>query len=233
MSFSYFQFMKSAAFLIGVLILSNGFSQKIIESKLLPCKGEIGSNIYRDRIISQTRFGDSLLLEIGFIANCAVEFSPVLTSKSDTLFLELTNVSEAYAMCDCCYNMLFYILDTTDYSSHKLFVNQKEFKLSKSRYIDFPTNEKISRKLLKNETNAQGLKVGYWGHKTKHGYYIYYYGDGSVVKNYAVWEKFFNDKKELETVSILLITPDITESYYVTLGKKHYLEIVAEIEATR
>ena len=223
--------MKSAAFLICILILSNGFSQKLIDYKLLPCNEIVGHHLYRNRIISQTKSGDSLILEIGFIANCAIEFSPTLSSRNDTLFLDLTNISEIYAACDCCYNMLFYIADTTDNSSYNLLVNKEEFKFSKSRYIDFPPRE-VSKKLLKNQTNKEGKRIGYWKVKTKNGYYIAYYDNGSTYQNHPVWKKGFNSKNELTGVGIFKVAKDGTnEIYYTVVETEEYLSIIAEIEA--
>ncbi len=222
--------MKSAAFLICALILSNGFSQKLIDYKLLPCKEAIGSNIYKDRIISQTRSGDSLFLEIGFTHNCAAEFSPSLTSRHDTLFLELPNISEASAGCTCCFTLLLSVFDTSG-KSYKLFVDETEFPYSKSRYIDFPPRE-IPKKLLKNKTDKEGKRIGYWKVETKNGYSIYYFGDGSTYKNHAVWRKNFNSANELTGVHIFKVARDGTmEIYYMVIETEKYLEIITEIEA--
>lgn len=222
--------MKSAAFLICILILSNGFSQKLIGYKLLPCQEAIGHNIYKDRIISQTCSGDTLLLEIGFTQNCAAELSPSLTSRNDTLFLELSNISEIYAACNCCYTMLLFILDTSGHA-YKLFVNETEFPYSKSRYIDFPPRE-VSKKLLKNETNPNGQKIGYWKTETKNGYSISYFGNGSTYKNHPVWRKSFNSKGELREVGIFKVALDETnEIYYMVIEVEEYLKVITEIEA--
>lgn len=222
--------MKSAAFLICILVLSNGFSQKLIGYKLLPCKEAIGHNIYKDRIISQTCSGDTLLLEIGFTQNCAAELSPALTSHNDTLFLELPNISEAYSACDCCYTMLLSIFDTSGHA-FKLFVNETEFPYSKSRYIDFPPRE-VSKKLLKNETNPNGQKTGYWKTETKNGYAISYFGDGSTYKNHPVWRKSFNSENELTGINIFKVALDETnEIYSMAFDAEEYLKIITEIEA--
>ena len=222
--------MKTILLIIGLFFSAGTFSQKLVGSKLMPCKDAIGHNIYRNRIISEKRSGDSLIFEIGFVDNCAAELAPALTSRNDTLFLELPNISEAYAACNCCFTMLFYISDVAD-RPYKLFVDSMEFAYSKSRYIDFPPNEKIPEKQLKNQRNATGKRIGYWKVENKYGYTISYYGDGSTPNNSSIWRKSFNSENKLEEFSMLKITPDITESFHMFFGAEEYLKIIAEIEA--
>ncbi len=222
--------MKHLLLSILFLQLFTSNAQELVSFKILPCKEAIGHNIYQNRIISQIRSGDTLLLEIEFIANCAVELSPTLSSRNDTLFLELTNVSEIYAACDCCYNMLLSIFDPSG-KSYKLFVDETEFPYSKSRYIDFPPRE-IPKKLLKNKTDKEGKRIGYWKTETKNGYSIAYFGNGSTYKNHPVWRKNFNAANELTGVNIFKVARDGTmEIYYMVVETEEYLRIITEIEA--
>lgn len=222
--------MKLLPLSILFLQLFTSKAQELVNFKILPCKEAIGHNIYKDRIISQTCSGDTLLLEIGFTQNCAAELSPALTSHNDTLFLELPNISEAYAACDCCYTMLLSILDTSGHA-FKLFVNETEFPYSKSRYIDFPPRE-VSKKLLKNETNPNGQKIGYWKTETKNGYTISYFGNGSTYKNHPVWRKSFNSEDELTGINIFKVALDETnEIYSMAFDVEEYLKVITEIEA--
>lgn len=224
--------MKTILLIIGIIFSPGVFSQKLIGSKLLPCKQAIGHNIYRNRIISEERSGDSLVLEIGFVHNCSAVFAPALTSRNDSLFIELPNISEVYAACDCCFSMLFYISGMAD-RPYTLFVDSTEFVYSKYRYIDFPPNEKIPENQLKNERNMAGKRIGYWKVEFEKRYSISYYGDGSTPNNLSIWRKSFNAENKLEGFSMLKITPDITESFHMSFDAEEYLRILAEIEATR
>ena len=220
--------MKSIFGVFLILACTNCFSQKLVSSRLLPCNKTIGQDIYNRRIISQKLSHDTLYLEVGFVHNCAAILESELNVSNDSLFLNLENVSEAYAACNCCYTMLFILIDVPN-SSYKLFIDSAEYKFAKSKYIDFPPRE-IPKKLLKNKTNDEGKKIGYWKIKTKHGFLISYYGDGSTLNNSALWIKKLNTKNEVASVSILRITPDVKESYNAVLDKDFYLKILAEIE---
>jgi hypothetical protein len=220
--------MKSILSLLYFLSFTYCFSQELLSSKLLPCNETIGQDLYNRRIISQKLSHDTLFLEVGFVHNCAAILKSELKVNNNSLFLNLENVSEAYEACNCCYTMLFTIIDVPN-SSYKLFIDSTEYKLSKSKYIDFPPRE-ISKKLLKNETNAEGKKIGYWKIKTQHGFTISYYGDGSAYNNRSLWKKEYKTKNELVSVSILRIRPDVIESYNAEIDKDFYLKIIAEIE---
>lgn len=195
----------------------------------MPCDEPIGHDIYNRRIVSQKSSHDTLILEVSFVHNCAAELEAELKATNDSLFINLENVSEVYAACNCSYSMFFMLTEVQD-SCFKLFVDSTAYKFSKSKYINFPPN-KINKKLLKNKTNSDGKKIGYWKIKTKYGVIISYYGDGSTFNNYSLWRKKLNKKNEVVSVSILKITPDPMESYHMILERDSYLKIISEIEA--
>jgi hypothetical protein len=218
--------MKPILSLLFLLALTNCFSQKLISSRLLPCNN-YAENIYRKRIASQRLSHDTLYLEINFEANCSADLERSLRSISDSLFIDLEDVTEIHAACNCCYSMLFTITGIQD-SKYKLFVNNREFKFSKSKYIDVPPRN-IPKKLLKNELTADSLKVGYWKIKGKKGnYYIAFYGNGSSKNNYPIWIKYYNKKKEVTDVSV---KSEEEEDYSIGINPRMYEEILKEKEA--
>jgi|GEM_PF-3145518 len=219
--------MKSILSLLFFLSSICGFSQELISSELLPCS-IYWEDIYRERIASQRFSHDTLYLEVNLSANCAVQFKPTLKSSNDSLFIELKNTSEIYDACNCCYTMLFTITGVQN-SSFKLFINNKEFIFSKSKYIDIPPRN-IPKELLKNEFTIDSLKKGYWKIEgIKGNYHIVFFGNEPSKENEPIWIKSFNKKGELTSVSVAAEKP--TDHYSIGINLRMYEQILNEIAA--
>lgn len=225
MSFSYFQFMKSAAFLIGILILSNGFSQKIIEYKLLPCKEPVGNTqFFNQGILSQKSENETFRIQIGLIDNCSFELQPSASIENDTLKINLENISKTTVFCGCYFKVDLVLSEVKD-SFNVILVNNEPVTSIKSKYIDFPPNDPIHKKWVKNKSDSRGNKIGYWRIREKSGfYYISYFGDGSFFENTPLWTKYFSNKNELFSLRINLHAND-----GLTFSKKQYELILKEI----
>ncbi|WP_341905006.1 hypothetical protein [Fluviicola taffensis] len=207
-----------------ILACTNCFSQKLVSSQLLPCYA-FGEVIFKERIASQRFSYDTLYLEINLSANCAAQFKSTLKSTNDSLFIELKNISEIYDACDCCYTMLFTITEMQD-SIFKLFIDQQEFRFSKSKYIDVPPRN-IPKELFKNELTKDGLKVGYWKIKGQNGnYYNVFYGNDPNQDDNPLWVKSFNKKGELTSISVRAGKP--TDHYSINVNLRKYEEILNE-----
>lgn len=219
--------MKSILNLLFLLAFTSCFSQKLVSYKLLPCHA-IGEVTLRERIASQMVSQDTLYLEINFSDNCDVDLKPIFHSGKDSLFIDLKNVSDIYAACDCCYSMLFTIAGVPD-SSFTLILNNKELKFSKSQYIDVPPRT-IPKEWCKNEVNSDGLKIGYWKTRSKKtgNTYIFYYGDGSKRGNPVLWGKVYSKKGRLTSVSVTI--EEGSESYLYDIGLRMYEQILQENE---
>jgi hypothetical protein len=216
--------MKSILSLLFLLACTNYFSQKLVLSRLLPCN-IFGEVIFKERIASQRFSNDTLYLEINLSANCAAQFKSTLQSNNDSIFIELKNISETHDACDCCYTMLFTIAEVQN-PSYTLFINDKQFKFSKSRYIHFPPLY-IPENLVKNESDASGNKIGYWLVKPANGkFYFSYYGDGTYPENKPQWTKCFSKTNELENVSVLL-----DNGFTHHFEKNQYERIIEQITA--
>ena len=217
--------MKPILSLLFLLALANCFSQKLVSSKLLPCYA-MGEVIFKERIASQRMSQDTLFLEVNLSAYCDVDLKATLQSSHDSLFIDLKNVAEVFSICDCCYTMLFTITEVQN-PSFTLFINNKKFKFSKSRYADFPPLQ-IPENLVKNESDASGKKIGYWGIKTKNGnYYLCYYGDGTSPDNEPLWKKCFSKKNQLDYVEVLLDSGE-THSFDTIQYERIMKEIAVE-----
>ncbi|MGV3609842.1 MAG: hypothetical protein ACO1N0_02765 [Fluviicola sp.] len=219
--------MKFFLSLLFLLAFANCFSQKLVSSKLLPCHA-IGEVTLRERIASQTFSHDTLYLEINFTHNCDIDLEPSLHAGNDSLFIDLKNVSNIYAACNCCYSMVFTIAGVTD-SSYKIFVNDREFHFSKSRYVDVPPRN-IPKEWCKNEINSEGLKIGYWKTRIKKtgNTHLFYYGDGSKKDNPILWGKVYSKKGVLTSVAITI--EEGSESYLYDIGLRMYEQILQENE---
>ena len=215
--------MKSILSLLFLLAFASCFSQKLVSYKLLPCSN-YWEDTYKERIASQRFSHDTLYLEISIKANCDVDLKPTIQSKRDSLFIDLKNVSQVYALCECCYTMLFTITGVQN-PSFTLFVNNKEFRFCQSKYISVPPRN-IPKELLKNELTIEDLKKGYWKTKLDHGNYdIEYYGSEPSKDRYPLWSKAFNKKGELTAVTISI------EGYLIDVSPRMYEEILKEQEA--
>ncbi len=217
--------MKSAAFLICALILSNSFSQKLIDYKLLPCNEPIGNTqILNQGILAQKWENDTFQIQIGFIDNCSFELKPSALIKNDTLKLNLENVSGTMAFCGCYFKVNLALSEITD-SFNVVVVNNQPFKSIKSKYTDFPPNEPIPKKWVKNKLDNKGNKIGYWRIKGINGfYYISYFGDGSFPGNGPLWTKCFSNNNKLFSLELNLHAND-----NLTFSQKQYELILKEI----
>lgn len=216
--------MKSVIYILFIFAFTDCFSQNLISSKLLPCNN-YWEDIYRERIAIQKFSNDTLYLEINFKANCSADLNPVFKSISDSLFIDLKNISEIYAACDCCYSMLFTITNISN-TSYRLFVNNQEFTYSKSKYLAVPPRN-IPKELLKNEFTADGSKIGYWKTKVDNGnYYIEYYGDRPSKDQYPLWIKSFNKKGEVTSITVT----EAKNEYLIDVNPRIYEEILREQE---
>lgn len=216
--------MKSILSLFFALALTSCFSQKLVSSKLLPCN-HFSEDVFRERIASQRFSQDTLYLELNFSANCDADLKPTLKSVSDSLFIDLKDISQIHAACNCCYSMLFTIAGISN-PSYTLFVNNREFTFSKSRYIDVPP-QTIPKELLRNELTADGLKVGYWKIKgQKDSYHHVFYGNKPLKDNQPLWIKSFNRKGELTSVGVSIVKP--SETYSIDIPITLYEHILKE-----
>lgn len=217
--------MKSAAFLICILILSNGFSQKLIAYKLLPCHEPIGnSQIFNQGILFQKLENDTLRIKIGLIENCSFELKPSAFIKNDTLKLNLENVSETMAFCGCYFKVDLCLSEIKD-SFKLVVVNNRPFESIKSKYVDFPPNDPIPKKWFTNQSDEKGNKIGYWRIKgINKFYYISYFGDGSFPGNEPFWIKCFSKNNELFSLEL-----NLQANNGLNFSKKQYELILKEI----
>lgn len=225
----YFQYMKSIAFLILLVLSLRVYSQELVRYKLFPCKEPLGNTLlYQQGVFSNSTSNDSTLLKIGFVHNCGSSLKPQVISRGDTLFLMLENTSDIYTSCDCYFKMdLIFAHTPTPFRA--VVIDQRVSTLIQSKYIDFPPNERIPKKQIRNKTNEKGLKTGYWRIKGTRGfYYISNYGDGNTFENTPLWIKCYSDKNEL--ISFELATGP-NEGY--SLAPKQYELILKEISEER
>jgi hypothetical protein len=216
--------MKSVVYLLFLFAFNYCFSQNLISSKLLPCNN-YWEDIFRERIAVQKFSGDTLYLEVNLKANCSADLKPVFKSISDSLFIDLKDISEIHTACNCCYSMLFTIANIRN-NSFKLFLNNQEFTYSKSKYLAVPPRN-IPKELLKNEFTADGLKIGYWKTKVDKGnYYIEYYGNKPSKNQYPLWIKSFNKNGEVTSI----IVTEVKDEYLIDVNLRMYEEILREQE---
>jgi len=215
---------------LSILFLMQLFStgaQKLVRFETIQCKDPIVYfQIIHNRLISQKIQGDSLTFTIGFTHNCAFDpKEPVFSLKNDSLYLQTNGLSESYAACECYFTMNFTLAEMAD-TIKTLIVDQQPLIRVKSKYIDFPKDEPIAKKLIKNKTDKQGRKVGYWIYRNQYGVYsIANYGDGSNYKNHFLWKKTFLDTTK-ELMSIDLYCPENT---LISIDKPQYVKILSEI----
>ncbi|WP_341905003.1 hypothetical protein [Fluviicola taffensis] len=219
--------MKHLFLILFLLQFFSANAQKLVNFETIQCKDPIVYfQIIHNRLISQKIQGDTLTFSIGFTHNCSFDSKePVFSLKNDSLYLQTNGLSESYAACECYFTMNFILAGMAD-TIKTMVVDERPLIRSKSKYIDFPKDEPIPKKGIKNKTDKEGRKVGYWIYRNQYGVYsIANYGDGSNYKNHFLWKKTFLDTTK-ELMSIDLYCPKDT---LISINKPQYVKILNEI----
>lgn len=182
-------------------------AQRVESVRLSPC--DIDSDpdyLYRNRLISKEMNHDTCVLHIGIVRNC--EFSPTIEAHfaADSLILLITNKSELWAACECCFEMNITLTGITNsiFNVYRQLSNGNaaEFKTYSNKYI-FPTPEEIEHIAYNNAYFNDSVKVGGWityHENSKKINYKSYFEIDSTGKSQLKWYIRYSKSGEIEEI---------------------------------
>lgn len=193
-------------YILYLFILFSSFycsAQELINSKLSDCEPNAYPELIKQRVSRKELFNDTLLLSIGFKANCCIDPEPKTVFENDTLFIFKNNVSTEWCACDCCFELDFQITGILD-TNFTVIVDGIEFIPSVSSRVKLPDEYHFDRDTPVNQGNADNLKIGLW--RT-------YYDNSKKVKTeeyfseewdepIRVWFKTYDKKGNLTSIGI-------------------------------
>lgn len=161
-----------------------GFSQTIVKKHLSSCDKNSIPDYVRNRIVSKEITNDTLYLTVGFTGNCSMRIQPQLIASNDTLFLTLTNISDIFATCDCCYELGLIVTEipnknftlvyqyhgsayTTEMVGNNPFTIEVDTLLNEvlteqpNKFI-FPLENEFRNIEVHNQLTPEGLRTGLW-----------------------------------------------------------------------
>jgi len=236
--------MKKVTVLFLLLSISlNSVSQTIVKKHLSACDRNSIPHYLRNRIVSKRMSYDTLYLTIGFTGNCSIQLQPKLTGTNDTLFLELTNVSEIYAMCDCCFEVELTVTGVPDtnfvliYPHHYSFFDKNMIEIDtvlneilseQSNKFIFPLEAEFRNVNTFNQLTPEGLRTGLWYKydTTKVGFrkvitikYASFFEPPKAGKEKAIWSVHL---KEDGTVIGMSVKNPFQDSWMEMDGTTYY-----------
>ncbi len=152
-------------------------TQEVVDVEISACNVKSDPEyMYPNRLISKVLKNDTLTLHIGIVRNCEFVPSVALIQQNDSIIIDLTNKSNLYAMCDCCYELkvsatgiadtnfkliLQYVKEDITKDGFIEWIEHLEIKSYPNKYI-FPTRKEIESSKIENRYTEDSLKVGLW-----------------------------------------------------------------------
>ena len=181
--------MKNSFLLLLIFFYWNPcFTQTVVSTNLSACdKSSDPTYLHDMRLISKEIINDTLVLKIGVVRQCTYSPGSLLELKGDSLILTLTDVSELFTACECCFeieikvngipdtNFRLYEYFTASTFTNKIYeehLEAREIRMYENKYV-FPTINEMERHTEYNKLTSDSLKIGLWN---------FYFEDGAKIK---------------------------------------------------
>lgn len=105
------------------------------------CDEKENPNRIQTRIVDQWYKGDTLMVEVGTVATCCVDFEPNLSYANTVLNLQFKETGNACS-CYCCYQFIYKIIGLRD-QKFTTTLNGEPIQYSEEKYKTFPEQFEI------------------------------------------------------------------------------------------
>ena len=218
-------------------------SQTVVGLNMSSCeKNSYPEYIHDNRLISNELINDTLILKIGIVRNCDYSPKAQMSLRNDSLILELTNISEVSAMCDCCFELEIKAIGISDtnYNIYGIYrfsditdkgfiewTETSEIHTFKNKYL-FPTNEEIQSYTEFNKLNDDGLKIGLWdfiefGTKKVKAKIFYFIDD--MGESRSSWYILYDKKGKFQEACALKSIDKNRISSFTCITEEQYFKI--------
>lgn len=167
--------------------------------KVIPSECQTGTYTgrLRDRIISKSIIKDTLILQLGFKANCCIDFYPGFKYVDNTLYVILDNRKDDILVevcdCNCCYELSLFFTGISD-TTFTTKLKGKEIFLTDEKYVTYPEEYEIFKGDTINRINKYGQKTGIWkefNDSTKRIETIFFYSGELIDQDIPIWYKSY------------------------------------------
>lgn len=176
------------------------YSQQLLDAQLSACEKGGFPEFLKSRISKRLVSGDTLVLTIGFSANCCIDPGPKIELKNDTLFINKGNRSHDHCACDCCFELELTILEVRD-TNFVVYVDGRLFEYSSHPYIKLPDDYRFDDTSMHNRRGENNLKIGLWRTyypETNTLIFEEYYSEESLSQEQKWYKKYDETGKLIE-----------------------------------
>ncbi|MBL4587160.1 MAG: hypothetical protein JKX84_08920 [Flavobacteriales bacterium] len=217
---------RKVCFLLGLSLFSlSGFCQnEVTLVNFTPSQCDESEDPYRiqTRIVNQWYQGDTLLVEVGTVGTCCVDFVPSVQFSTDTLNLDFTETG-TFCSCHCCYQFIYHIVGLKG-KRFGITLNGEKIEQSEEKYKTFPVKYELYNGDTINYFDKYGFKQGLHilGKDKQKPLEKMIYHDNHAIEG-SRWIRYFdNGNKSAET--LVKNKRKLNVQYYMNERKKKECE---------
>ena len=233
--------MKSLLIILFTVCGISSFCQKVVDYNMSSCDKSVDTDYLKNRLVNLERIADTTVIKIGLVENCELIPQFNLSLSQDTLYISITNTSDLFAACSCCFEFeikavgiedtnftLIHKYQTTEVADYGFREVEKEevLEIDDNKFI-FPSLTELNPISEHNQFTSDSSKVGIWykyfdeSDKVEQKSFYYIDEEGNSKPK---WFVTFNEQNEILKVCVSVKKGILTYNDCVT--GEEYLQMM-------